>query len=168
MLAAFMSTHDSYLLAWSSVLTQDIVAPLCKRELSQQARLTLTRVFIVLIGLFLLVWGLWYELPGTMWNYLAITGTMYLSGTLALMVGGMYWKRANVTGAYCAIGLGVLFPLLQLFLNPWIKRTVGFEISAGTAGLLAYLVAQAGMVLGSLCGEWCRARGGDLEQGESD
>ena len=29
MLAAFMSTQDSYLLCWSSVLTQDVVAPIC-------------------------------------------------------------------------------------------------------------------------------------------
>ena len=28
MLAGFMSTHDSYLLCWSSVLTQDVIAPL--------------------------------------------------------------------------------------------------------------------------------------------
>ena len=27
MVAAFMSTHDSYLLCWSSVLTQDVIAP---------------------------------------------------------------------------------------------------------------------------------------------
>jgi len=118
MLAAFMSTHDSYLLAWSSVLTQDVIAPLCRGELSQKARLAITRFLIILIGIFLLVWGLWYKLPGTMWDYLATTGTMYLSGTLALMVCGMYWKRANVTGAYCAIALGIIFPVLQLFVNP--------------------------------------------------
>ena len=28
MIAAFMSTHDSYLLCWSSVLTQDVIAPI--------------------------------------------------------------------------------------------------------------------------------------------
>ena len=28
MIAAFMSTHDSYLLCWSSVITQDIIGPL--------------------------------------------------------------------------------------------------------------------------------------------
>ena len=30
MVAAFMSTHDSYLLCWSSVITQDVVAPLAE------------------------------------------------------------------------------------------------------------------------------------------
>ena len=32
MVAAFMSTHDSYLLCWSSVLTQDVVAPLYEND----------------------------------------------------------------------------------------------------------------------------------------
>lgn len=144
MLAAFMSTHDSYLLAWSSVITQDIIAPLCRRELSTRARIVLTRIFIVLIGIFLLIWGLWYELPGTMWDYLALTGTMYLSGTLAIMSCGLYWRKANRVGAYTAIVLGVVFPICSLFL---------FEsLSPGIAGMAAYAVAMAGMVVGSMIG----------------
>ena len=45
MLAAFMSTHDSYLLCWSSVLTQDVVAPWFIRGLSSKKRLLLTRTY---------------------------------------------------------------------------------------------------------------------------
>ncbi|MED5399348.1 MAG: sodium:solute symporter family protein, partial [Planctomycetota bacterium] len=58
MLAAFMSTHDSYLLCWSGVVAQDIVAPLCG-GLSDRGRVMVTRVSIVVIGAFLLFWGLW-------------------------------------------------------------------------------------------------------------
>jgi len=148
MLAAFMSTHDSYLLAWSSVITQDIIAPLFKRGLSTRTRIVVTRVLIVLIGIFLLIWGLWYQLPGTMWDYLALTGTMYLSGTLAILTCGLYWRKANRTGAYTAIALGVIFPVLQLFL----KTSLGLNISPGLAGMSAYIVAMLGMIIGSLLG----------------
>lgn len=156
MLAAFMSTHDSYLLAWSSVITQDIIAPLCRKELSTQARIVLTRVLIVLIGIFFLIWGLWYKLPGTMWDYLALTGTMYLSGTLAIMTCGLYWKKANKAGAYTAIALGVIFPVAQLFflprVNAFLMARWGFELSPGIAGLSAYAIAMVGMIVGSLLG----------------
>ncbi|HIE04724.1 MAG TPA: sodium:solute symporter family protein [Candidatus Latescibacteria bacterium] len=156
MLAAFMSTHDSYLLAWSSVITQDLIAPLFRRGLSTRARIILTRVLIVLIGAFLLVWGLWYQLPGTMWDYLALTGTMYLSGTLAILTCGLYWRKANRTGAYTAIALGVIFPVSQLFLldkvNAFLKASLGFELSPGLAGMSAYIVAMLGMIIGSLLG----------------
>ena len=151
-----MSTHDSYLLAWSSVITQDIIAPLFKRGLSTRTRIVVTRVLIVLIGIFLLIWGLWYQLPGTMWDYLALTGTMYLSGTLAILTCGLYWRKANRTGAYTAIALGVIFPVSQLFLldkvNAFLKASLGFELSPGLAGMSAYIVAMLGMIIGSLLG----------------
>ena len=36
MLAAFMSTHDSYLLCWSSVITQDVIAPIMGDKLTSK------------------------------------------------------------------------------------------------------------------------------------
>ena len=107
MLAAFMSTHDSYLLCWSGVVAQDIVAPLCG-GLSDRQRVLVTRVSIVVIGAFLLFWGLWYEVGQELWDYLAITGTVYLSGALPVIVGGLYWKRASSTGALAALACGLM------------------------------------------------------------
>jgi SSS family solute:Na+ symporter len=108
MLAAFMSTHDSYLLCWSSVLTQDVVSPWFKKGLSSNARLLLTRVFIVAIGIFILVWGLWYPLEQDLWDYMAISGAIYSIGGFALLAFGLYWKRASRAGAYLALLTGFL------------------------------------------------------------
>ena len=107
MLAAFMSTHDSYVLCWSGVVAQDIVAPLCG-GLSDRRRVLVTRISIVVIGAFLLFWGLWYEVGQELWDYLAITGTVYLSGALPVIVGGLYWRRASSAGALAALVCGVM------------------------------------------------------------
>jgi SSS family solute:Na+ symporter len=107
MLAAFMSTHDSYLLCWGGVVAQDIVAPLCG-GLSDRKRVLVTRISIVVIGAFLLFWGLWYEVGQELWDYLAITGTVYLSGALPVIVGGLYWRRASSAGALAALVCGVM------------------------------------------------------------
>ena len=133
MLAAFMSTHDSYLLCWSSVLTQDVVAPWFKKGLSSKARLLLTRIFIVAIGIFILVWGLWYDLGQDLWDYMAISGAIYFTGAIALLVFGLYWKRASKVGAYLAlicgflalIGLTPVQNILGFLLNP-VKLYFGF------------------------------------------
>ncbi|MBN2315206.1 MAG: sodium:solute symporter family protein [Sedimentisphaerales bacterium] len=133
MLAAFMSTHDSYLLCWSSVLTQDVVAPWFRRGLSSKARILLTRIFIVGIGIFILVWGLWYPLGQDLWDYMAISGAMYSTGAFALLVFGLYWKRTSKIGAYGAllcgflaiIGLTPVQNRLGFLLNP-IKLYFGF------------------------------------------
>jgi len=133
MLAAFMSTHDSYLLCWSSVLTQDVVAPWFKAGLSSKARLLLARIFIVGIGIFILVWGLWYPLGQDLWDYMAISGAIYFTGAIALLVFGLYWKRASKVGAYSALVCGFLAIVgltpvqnwLGFLLNP-IKLHFGF------------------------------------------
>ncbi len=170
MLAAFMSTHDSYLLCWSSVLTQDVVAPWFRKGLSSKARLLLTRIFIVAIGIFILVWGLWYPLGQDLWDYMAISGAIYFTGAIALLVFGLYWKRASKVGAYLALicGFGAILGLkpIQAPLSPLIFRFSSFlssfrvcsilgikpveDISSAIVGLTVIALAITLMVVGSL------------------
>lgn len=148
MFAAFMSTHDSYLLSWSSVITQDIIAPVKKSPLSDKRRLLITRICIVSIGLFLLFWGLWFEAPVSLWNYMAVTGTIYLAGAFTVIVAGLYWKRASSTGALIALFAGLL---AVLGIGPWTRGdNVPFYLSDKFIGLATFVVAFLGMVIGSL------------------
>ncbi|HUU51631.1 MAG TPA: sodium:solute symporter family protein [Candidatus Heimdallarchaeota archaeon] len=148
MFAAFMSTHDSYLLSWSSVITQDIIAPLKKEQLSDKARLLITRISIVAIGLFLLIWGLWFEAPVSLWNYMAVTGTIYLAGAFTVVAAGLYWKKASKTGATIALFAGLL---AILGLGPWTQgENVPFYLSDKFIGLMTFVVAFVGMIAGSL------------------
>lgn len=123
MIAAFMSTHDSYFLAWSSVITQDIVAPLRKEPLSTAARVRLTRIFIVLMGGYVLYWGLFYRGGEDIWDYMAVTGGIYFTGAFAILVLGIYWKGTSSFGAI----LGLLSGLLMLFGLEPIQRAVGLK-----------------------------------------
>ena len=153
MLATYMSCTSSYLLGWSSVLAQDIIAPLFKSELSSRARILVTRLSIVLIGIFLLVWGLWYKIPDTAWNYLAITGTIYLAGSLSCVVAGCYWRKANTVGASSAIILGTFTPLGFVVLTQMRELLPGWLLwitNANISTLLSFVLSGAGMVIGSL------------------
>lgn len=148
MVAAFMSTHDSYLLCWSSVITQDIVAPVVG-PLSQRTRILVTRISIVAIGGMLLAWGLWYPLGSNLWNYMAITGTVYLAGALPVVVGGLYWTRASSVGAYMAlfgglVGIGALGPVVSQL------DAAGLPLNAAHITILAFVVSAVGFVVGSL------------------
>jgi SSS family solute:Na+ symporter len=146
MLAAFMSTHDSYLLCWSSVLTQDVVAPWFKNGLSSKSRLLLTRIFIVGIGIFILIWGLWYALGQDLWDYMAISGAIYFTGAISLLVFGLYWKRASKVGAYLALicGFGAV-----LGLKP-IQGLLNIDVSSEIVGLTVIVLSMVLMVAGSL------------------
>ena len=107
MIAAFMSTHDGYLLCWSTVITQDIIAPLFKQRLDNPTRIKITRILIVLIGLYILYWGLFYTGEEDIWDYMAVTGAIYFTGAFSLLFGGLYWHRASSTGAVLALLVGV-------------------------------------------------------------
>jgi SSS family solute:Na+ symporter len=146
MLAAFMSTHDSYLLCWSSVLTQDVVSPWFENGLSSKTRLLLTRIFIVLVGLFVLLWGLWYPLGQDLWDYMAISGSLYIIGAFTVLCFGIYWKRTSKTGAYLAMisSLGCIVGLTP------VQKWLGFEVSSAIVGLITVVTAIVLIIVGSL------------------
>lgn len=155
MVAAFMSTHDSYLLCWSGVITQDVVAPLMRNELTNKQRILITRVAIVATGIMLLTWGLWYEVSSDLWQYMAVTGTVYLAGVFPVVVGGLYWSRSSSAGAYIAL-LGGLTGILGLdpcvrFLNAQLLE-IGSDITLGGNAmmLMTFAFSLTGFVAGSL------------------
>lgn len=149
MIAAFMSTHDSYLLCWSTVLTQDVIAPIREsmgRPLGAKARVTLTRVFIVAIGIYILYWGLMYHGDDDIWDYMAVTGAIYFTGAFAVLLGGLYWRRASSTGAFLALLAG----FVAVFgLSP-VQQAVGINIPSARVGLASIAAAVFVMFFGSL------------------
>ena len=146
MIAAFMSTHDSYLLCWSSVITQDIIAPLKSNKLSDQKRIQWTRIIIILIGIYILYWGLVYNGSEDIWDYMAITGSIYFTGAISLLVGGLYWKNASSTGAILAL-LGGMFSILGL--GP-IQTSFGISVSGTRIGLMSIFLSILLLIVGSI------------------
>jgi SSS family solute:Na+ symporter len=153
MLAASMSTYSAYLLAWSSVATRDIIAPIVKRELGEEKTIQLTRIIAMLIGVFLLVFGLLYEIPATAFQYLAITGAIYSAGAFGCVAAGLYWKRANTVGAYCSLTMGAIAPVAFLILDKiqsYLPGELRFLVDINVSGFLSFVLAVAGMIIGSL------------------
>ncbi len=155
MLAAFMSTHDSYLLCWASVIVQDVIDPSLGGRLTVKTRLFLARLLIFLIGVFLLVWSLWYPLGQDLWDYMAVSGSIYSIGALVVLVGGIYWKRASRTGAWLALAAGCLAvlglkPVMTAVGLDRLEAVLHFEITSAHVGVAATLIALVLMVVGSL------------------
>ena len=148
LMAAFMSTHDSYFLCWSSVISRDVVSPLRGRALDDAQEIRVTRISVVCMGIFLMVWGVWYELPPSVWTYMAVTGSIYLSGAAIVLIGGVYWPRASSAGALAAL-LGGLIAIAGLFKDR-INETFGCRLTGEMIGLGSFLFCAAAFVLFSL------------------
>jgi len=163
MLAAFMSTHDSYLLCWSAVITQDVVSPLLGERLSTKSRIWLTRTCILLIGVFLVYWGLFYEGKEDVWDYMAITGAVYTTGAFALLLGGIYCRWVNSAGALLAL-LGGFFAVFGL--EP-LRAAVGLPawMDGTRVGLVTVVLCLGLLFGGSLL--FPIKRNGSAERGET-
>ena len=150
MLAADMSTDSSYMLTWGSVIYNDIMAPFHKRAWSEKKGLLWNRTIIAAIGVFLLIYGLWYKIEGDLWTYLGITGSIYLSSMSVLLIACCYWKRANSWGAAAAIFFGALIPAATLVLQKVGPCTEWCRKNDTSCGIAAYVIVALAMVVGSL------------------
>lgn len=112
-----------------------------RAPLSSRSQIFVNRIANLFVGLFLMFWGLYYTPPGAVYLYLNITGTIFLAGAFACVIGGLYWKHANVTGGYMAMFLGAVGAIVPFFFLHWNENITGFT---------AFGLAAVGIVFGSL------------------
>ncbi|MEW6129741.1 MAG: sodium:solute symporter family protein [Acidobacteriota bacterium] len=151
MLAADMSTDSSYMLTWGSVIYNDIMAPFRKTRWSEKKGLFWNRSIVAIIGIFLLLYGLWYPLKGDLWTYLGVTGTIYLASISVLLIASCYWKRANNWGAAASIFVSAALPITYLVIEQ-LPSTIDLAKRIGPyySGIAAYVASAVAMVIGSL------------------
>lgn len=151
MLAADMSTNSSYLIAWSSVIYNDILEPIHKNNWSSKKELFYNRTIICFIGLFLLFYGLWYPLSNDLWVYMQVTGTIYLSSMTVLLISSCYFKNASTLGAKISIISGAVIPVLYLLLQEFsFISDIIKNIGPYKFGVFSFLMSGLGMFVGSL------------------
>ncbi len=162
MLAADMPTDSSYMLTWGSVIYNDFLAPF-QRAWTERRGLIINRFIVACIGLFLLVWGLWYKLEGDLWAYLQTTGTIYLASMSILLVACCSWRGANSWGVIAAIIVGAALPVAALAVNKgWsvsvvdengLPKTIGWvshRIGDAWVNVGTYAAVAVAMIVGSL------------------
>ena len=151
MLAADMSTNSSYLIAWSSVIYNDILEPIHKNKWSSKKGLFYNRLLICSISLFLLLYGLWYPLSNDLWVYMQVTGTIYLSSMSVLLIACCYFNDASPLGAGISIVIGAVIPVSYLLLQDFsFSSTFVKNIGPYKFGILSFFLSGFGMFIGSL------------------
>jgi SSS family solute:Na+ symporter len=126
MLAAFLSTHDTYLHSWGSIFVQDVVLPFRKRPLTPRAHLWLLRAAIFGVAVFIFLFSIFIKPTQFIAMFFAITGAVFVGGAGAAIIGGLYWSRGTTAGAWAAMltgmtlsGAGVLVKQIDV---AWFER----------------------------------------------
>jgi SSS family solute:Na+ symporter len=149
MLAAFLSTHESYLHSWGSIFVQDVLMPFRKRPFTPRQHLRTLRLSIAGVAVFIFFFSLLFQQSEYILLFFAITGAIFLGGSGAVIIGGLYWKwgtapaawAAMVTGAAVSVG-GIV--IRQFEPDFFINGQVFFAISMGTSVAAYMLVSLLG------------------------
>ena len=151
MLAADMSTNSSYMIAWSSVIYNDIMKPIHKGLWSDKKGILWNRLLIAGIGIFLLLYGLWYPLKGDLWVYMQVTGTIYLASMSVILIAACYWRSANNWGAIAAIATGCIMPIGFLILQQTpATQAMAQQLGPYKLGVATYAFTALAMFIGSI------------------
>lgn len=103
MLAAFVSTHDTYMHSWGCIFIQDIVLPLRGRPFTPEQHIRYLRLAILGVCVFIFFFSWLFEQRSDIYMFMALTGAIFLGGSGAIIIGGLYWKRATTAGAWTAM-----------------------------------------------------------------
>lgn len=146
MLAAFISTHDTYLHSWGSIFVQDVLLPLRKKPFTPKQHLMLLRLSILAVAIFIFVWSLVFPQSEYIRMFFAISGAIWLGGAGAVIIGGLYWKHGSTGGAYAAVGVGAGVAVVGIFLQ-LIWQSIAYPLMAGYAPWLlsAFTAAVEGV-----------------------
>jgi SSS family solute:Na+ symporter len=146
--AASMSTYSSYLLSWSSVVSQDLIGTVIHKitgkEPGSRNQILISRITMTAVMIFIIWWSLFHEIEGYLYFYLNMTGMLFIPGTLVCLIFGIYWPGTKTTGAYLAITLGAIPPVVYLLLSEQFKMTYASQMGWG-----GFLLAFIGMVIGN-------------------
>jgi len=150
-LAAMMSTFDSYLLCWSSIFVNDIVVPL-RPGITDRSKIKMTRIAVVVCGIFVLLWGYLYTPPETIFRFMMITGTMYSASVMLTAAMGLYWKKANSMGTFASLIVAGCLPLSAIFIKDAsiLPENLQWMASDKSVGIATYLLSLASIVVVSL------------------
>lgn len=116
MLFFLITTQDSYLHSWGSILIQDVVLPIRKKPLSPQQHIRLLRWSIVFVAVFAYFFSIYYKQTTYIRMFQAITGAI-VAGAGTVIIGGLYWRRGTTSAAWVALTAGMLLSVTRIILD---------------------------------------------------
>ncbi len=117
MLAAFVSTHDTYLHSWGSIFIQDVIMPFRKKPFDKETHLKVLRYSIFGVAIFIFFFSLLFQQNQKIALFFAITGAIFASGSGAVIIGGLYWKRGTISAAWTAMSVGAFIAVGGIILK---------------------------------------------------
>jgi SSS family solute:Na+ symporter len=146
MMFLMVTTDTSYLHSWGSIFVQDVILPLRRKPLSTAQHLRYLRWSIAGVAVFAFFFSLLFRQTEYVFMFFAITGALYLGGSGACIIGGLYWKKGTTTAAWLSMLAGsglAIFGIVIKQVNPaWPINGQIMWFFAMVLALLSYVLVS--------------------------
>lgn len=146
MLAAFISTHDTYLHSWGSILFQDVILPFRKKPFASRQHIWLLRLSMFAVAVFIFFFSLFFRHTSHIVLFLHITGAIFMGGAGSVIIGGLYWKNGTTAAAWSSMIVGSALAVSGLIIHQIIDdfpiNEMVINFIAMTCSILTYIVVS--------------------------
>ena len=152
-----IGSDTSQLHSWGSIFVQDVILPLRKRPFSAEEQMRYLRFAVLAVAGFVYLWSLFFPLRDHIFMYFLVTGTIYLGGSGAVIIGGLYWRKATAQGAWAAMITGAFVAAAGVGLQTiWsnvpalVALAPKMPLNGAWLAMIAYALSIVAFVLTSL------------------
>lgn len=143
-IAALMSSIDSGLNSVSTLVTMDFIKKF-KPEKTTQDLMKSGRAVTFVVMLIATAWAPQIVHFDKLWDYLQQALSWFCPPIVALFIAGLFWKRANVTGAYWTIAVGTVISIAAIIFNEASWKPHFLHVAT-----FHFLISCLAMIVGSL------------------
>ena len=131
MLAAFISTHDTYLHSWGSIFIQDVIMPFRDKPFDKDTHIKVLRYSIFGVAVFIFLFSLLFSQSQKIALYFAVTAAIFSGGCGAVIIGGLYWDRGTTAAAWTAMVVGAVIgvggTLVKQISSEWLADPASYQ-----------------------------------------
>ena len=147
MLAAAITCHNTYMHSWGSILIQDVVMPIRKKPFEPKEHLKYLKLSILGVGITIFILSIVFQQTEKVFLFLNISGAIFVGGSGAAIIGGLYWRKGTTPGAWAAMITGALTAGLNILFKQYIPD---YPINGQWGWFMAMVLASVVYFLVSL------------------
>ena len=130
MVLAMISTDDSRIFSATITISQDVILPFIKRELTPRQHMWMLRIVAICIGVFFYLGSSFMAQLDYIQLYVTLTCTMWLGGCGPVIIFGLYSRFGTTAGAWTSLltGMGMALSGTAVqrnwadYVYPWLLR----------------------------------------------
>ena len=108
LLTGIFGGDTTHLHSWGSMFIQDVVLPLRKKPLTPALHIRYLRLAMLGVAVFAFLFGAFFTQTEYVVMWFRVTMSIYIGGAGSVIIGGLYWKRGTVAGAWAAMITGAV------------------------------------------------------------